>query len=94
MSAFYFQLFWLFPLSDTERIKRGLVEKPEIEAARDLFRQLTEGEHLPEGEALARTLEAAKNNGCELTADDILERLEQLENEHKKQVEENGTSFN
>ena len=55
----------------TEREKRGLVEKPEIEAARDLFRQLTEGEHLPEGEAMTRALEAAKNNGFELTADDI-----------------------
>lgn len=66
------ELEFLFESFATEREKRGLVEKPEIEAARYVFRQLTEIEHLPEGEALTRTLEAAKNNGVELTANDIL----------------------
>lgn len=61
----------LFERLADERERRGLVEKPEIEAAKCLFGRLTE-EEMPAEDALEAVLQAAKNNGFELTADDIL----------------------
>ncbi len=65
------ELEFLFELSTTEREKRGLVEKPEIEAARHLLKTLTT-EGMIENQALESVLDAARNNGFELTAGDIL----------------------
>ncbi len=65
------ELEFLFELFATEREKRGLVEKPEIEAARHLLKTLTT-EGMTENQALESVLDAARNNGFELTADDIL----------------------
>lgn len=65
------ELSHLCELLIEEREKRGLVEKPEIEAAKCLFGRLTE-EEMPAEDALEAVLQAAKANGYELTADDIL----------------------
>lgn len=65
------ELEFLFELFATEREKRGLVEKPEIQAARNLFETLT-AEGMSKNQARDSVLNAARINGFELTEADIL----------------------
>ena len=55
-----------------EKVRRGLIDKPEIEAAKGLFEQLTEARKIPAREAAEMVLEAAKVNGFEITVEDFL----------------------
>jgi EAL domain-containing protein (putative c-di-GMP-specific phosphodiesterase class I) len=62
----------LFNRLGNERERRGLVEKPEIEAAKSLFCHLTENQNMTNDDALRHVLEAAKASGFALTNDDVL----------------------
>lgn len=62
----------LFNRLADERERRGLVEKPEIIAARHLFCNLTEKQNMTNDDALQHVLQAAKSSGFELTNDDVL----------------------
>jgi hypothetical protein len=62
----------LFERLADERERRGLVEKPEIVAAKSLFCSLTKNQNMSNDDALRSILEAAKASGFELTDDDVL----------------------
>jgi hypothetical protein len=62
----------LFTRLADERERRGLVEKPEIAAAKSLFCSLTEKQNMTNDDALRYVLEAAKTSGFALTNDDVL----------------------
>ncbi len=62
----------LFNRLADERERRGLVEKPEIVAAKNLFCSLTKNQNMSNEDALRSILEAAKASGFELTDDDVL----------------------
>ena len=65
------QLNRLFELFATERVNRGLVEPPEIEAAKSVFQQLT-AQGVPRDEAKDAVLQGATWCGFELTEEDFL----------------------
>ncbi len=64
------EIEFLCELFQNERIKRGLLEKPEIEAARHLYQACLDNEWSHK-RALNRTIKAAKFYGHDLTENDI-----------------------
>ena len=64
------RLTQLWEVSMKEREKRGLIQKPEIEAAQALYENLIQEGESKES-ALSLAVDAAKSNGFKLTHDQV-----------------------